>query len=214
MSEEVVDERTDVHGNVVLIRSFVYTCTLCAPEFMLSADSRSCETTQVIGNCLNYVRRSVEDSDGSGSSEEVVCDRCIPGFWLSKDRKSCIEDQLLLDNGCKEGVFSQEIVCAICQLGFMMNEVGECVKCGGTGCAVCDSSNFNNCLLCGPGYYMDPLQNCVKNINYFFSVRKEDISGGSFSKKIVSSDEGSGDTFGNFVDRMRHLFGLLIILIL
>ena len=218
VSSESTTDRTDVHGNVVTVRVPNYTCSKCAPGFLVKESDGTCETTELIPYCYNYVSSEIGE-EGEEKKTVITCEKCHFGYWLSKDKKSCIQDKVLEDNGCDDAYLSTEIACNMCSAGYMMNDSGECVECGGTGCAVCDPTSTTKCSLCSPGYYMNSSNACNRNTNFSFSFNKEEIAGGdpinANTSKVVSADEGridmDEDNFGMKVSAL--VLGLITLLL-
>jgi hypothetical protein len=201
ISAESTTDRTDVHGNVVTIRSFTYTCQECALGYLPNDDKTQCETVSVISNCLQYAR---ED-------DNVKCVQCNPGYWRSSNGLSCVPDNLLILGGCENAYVSESMTCSMCKAGHMMNADGSCVKCGGDGCAICDPEAVSKCALCAGGYYMNSSYECVVNPNFKFSFEKEDISGGDNIKRMVTdvtvADQGDGEADRKMFEfRLSYIF--------
>jgi hypothetical protein len=197
ISTESTTDRTDVHGNVVIIRAFTYTCQECALGYLPNADKTQCETVSLISNCLKYTREE----------NNVKCVQCNKGYWRSSNGLSCVPDNLLIQGGCENAYVSESMTCSMCKTGHMMNVDGACVKCGGDGCAICDPEAVSKCALCAGGYYMNSSYECVENPNFKFSFEKEDVSGGGNIKRMVGdvavADQGD-------VENDRKMFELML----
>ena len=53
-----------------------------------------------------------------------------------------------------------ETICQECKPGYKKDSKGECIRCGGEGCAVCGPS-IEKCLMCNKGYYMNGDSKCT-----------------------------------------------------
>ena len=202
---ESTSDITDVHGGVRTIKSYTYKCKKCSAGYLADEESGQCETSRLISNCHLY-------------SADGTCETCNDGYWRSKDKKSCVQDLLLEHYGCSDAQMVQEITCNVCKSGFMMDSAGECVECGGTGCAVCDPESTSKCSLCAPGYYMTSSSTCNRNENYSFILRKEEIAGGDpiniAQNKVVSADEGKHEDDVNFGMKVSaFILGLITLLV-
>jgi hypothetical protein len=190
-------DRNDVHGNTKTIKQFTYTCEECKPGYLPSSDLTQCTTVPLISNCLKYSRKD----------KNITCSQCNPGFWRSKDMQSCVEDDRLNETGCENAHVSNEIKCNLCKPGFMMNYKGNCIECGGEGCAICDKETSSKCALCSGGYYMNSQSKCIKSRS--FSVEKESVSGGDpinvNVEKVVAADEGGLRGYGNFMGKVSMM---------
>jgi hypothetical protein len=205
VTSQSTSEINDTQGNVRTDIVYSFTCNKCSSGYLPSEDKSSCETTITIGNCQVY-------------TDDGLCQSCNVGFWLSKDKKSCTQDSLLNGNGCKKALIGENIVCNRCTAGYMMDSSGNCVQCGGTGCAICDFESSSSCALCGPGYYMTSSKTCNRNENFSFNLDKEEISGGDpinrTSNSYISADEGRYEDDENFGMKLSALIlGMVTLLI-
>lgn len=196
---------TDLQGGSVVTKSYTYKCEKCSQGLVLNENKTSCDDPVVISHCVDY-------------SEDGLCSMCHFGYWLAKDKKSCIHDNLLSSYGCKDAYIGDTITCNACKQGYMMDTNGECVECGGTGCAVCSADSSASCSLCGPGYYMTSSNTCSKNENFSFTMTKEEITGGDSanktSSKVISADDGRSEDGENFGMKISALvLGLITLLV-
>lgn len=126
-------------------------CLKCEEGKILSSDKSRCEETGlVVPNC-------------SVSTSSAQCKECKPGFVRSGSWRQCEarrQSASTVASRCVSEVQSHSLICDLCKPGFKKGEGGECLKCGGNGCAIC-GSGLLKCNLCQNGFYMNPQFECV-----------------------------------------------------
>lgn len=129
-----------------------FQCTTCSQNFYLS--SGAClAVNATIPSCLIYATSN-------------TCAQCSSGTALSADAKSC--DQIssfsgLIDPNCQLSEIKPFKKCNICMPNHYFKN-GACQRCStGPNCYGCLDTDPTVCLLCAPGYYMNPNKDCVAN---------------------------------------------------
>lgn len=127
------------------------SCAYCNSGFYLNSAGVCTAVTTTVSNCAYY----------SGAAK---CSNCTQGFILAVDGSACMNNYTsIADANCGDAFLQPTPACAVCGLGYYFGSSG-CMACGllDSGCAVCDSTNSTNCLLCNPAYYMSASGSCNK----------------------------------------------------
>ena len=130
------------------------TCMKCSGDMIPSLDRESCVNptsgaNSGIAHCSIYF-------------EVNSCQQCDTNYVRSTDCSSCQLNTSTnrIDSHCSSEVNMESMVCDSCQLGFHKDFSGNCVSCGGNGCAFCQGTT---CVLCREGFYMNSSQKCILN---------------------------------------------------
>ena len=153
-----------------------YECTFCDEGFYLSEGDCN-RASPEIDSCLFY-------------SDNLHCSQCKEFFVLSADKTQCLSNYVVspqIDFNCKI-YHEKQFTCASCPMGhnfiledseetterllsrspnrFLQAEIYDifnyqCKPCGGEGCMVCSSIDFDSCFICMSGYHMSPEGTCI-----------------------------------------------------
>lgn len=127
-------------------------CGVCSTNFYLNSAGVCTAVTTTISNCLYY-------------SAADKCANCTAGYTLTADQTACSNTFTnVVDANCANSFLQNNAACARCAYGYVWGSSG-CTQCAAysSGCAICDSANTTNCLLCQPTYYMNQNFTCVAN---------------------------------------------------
>jgi hypothetical protein len=121
----------------------VVTCNECVAGYLLKKNEEdvfACVSPSIlIDGCADY-------------ETEGICRLCSEGRTLAASRTGCIASYPLMSANCLIGQEFASPVCKVCNDGYHLNDSGECVTCGGTGCAVCDPYDAQMCVACLPSH--------------------------------------------------------------
>ena len=144
-------EESGIDGCLKALGGVPNICIECEPELVLSTDKTRCESDKsVIPFCEIF-------------KSENQCKECKLGFVRSKNWNVCekrTQSSSTVSTNCLSEVISRKTSCDLCKPGFKLNEKGECVSCGGNGCAIC-GSGLTNCSLCQKSFFMNSDLKCV-----------------------------------------------------
>ena len=155
----------------------INNCATCVPNFLLrrnSNDNQVCLDSFVVdclkaefnasGNkCLECVAGQfpvngvckTPDTSITGCKvyrSEGFCLECNDNFTLSSSNNDCIANYSLMSSNCAMGIQKSNPVCRMCAAGHQLDANFDCIKCGGSNCAVCDPYNLTKCIMCQVGF--------------------------------------------------------------
>lgn len=136
----------------ILSSSNQNNCGVCNTGYYLNTAGVCTAVTTTITNCLYY-------------SAVDKCANCTAGYTLAADQTTCSNTYSnVVDANCANSFMLNSAACARCSYGYVWGSSG-CTQCAAysSGCAICDSANTTNCLLCQPAYYMNQNATCVAN---------------------------------------------------
>lgn len=136
----------------VAIGGIIKTCAQCEEGYVPNPDRTGCIQSSLVSECAEYETVS-------------SCKHCNSGYVRSEDWSSCVSRQAvtgsssMTNTNCISEVMKKDPVCSSCKPGYKKGMHGDCLACGGTGCAICGEDS-DSCLVCAQGFYMDANMKC------------------------------------------------------